>query len=237
MDLAECLQFLFQLSFCTVGKDYSSEGLTDTQLMFMQHLRELGLVYQRKRKSLRYYSTHLAMNFASGASSSHEMSISPHERFLIVETNYRVYAYTESPLQIALVALFCEMAYRLPGMAVGIITRESIGQALINGITSKQIVNFLRTRAHGKMSNDTPVVPPGITDQIRLWELERDRLRFTDGVLYNQFLSHSDFQTLRDYAADLGVLLWANSVKRYIVVSRAGHDEVKRFWKRQKQQQ
>jgi transcription initiation factor TFIIH subunit 4 len=237
MDLAECLQFLFQLSFCTVGKDYSSEGLTETQLKFMQHLRELGLVYQRKRKSQRYYSTRLAVNFASGTSSSPETSISPHERFLVVETNYRVYAYTDSPLQLALVALFCEMAYKLPGMAVGIITRESIGQALMNGITSKQIVSFLRTRAHSEMTKNTPIMPPGITDQIRLWELERDRLQFTDGVLYNQFLSHSDFQTLRDYAADLGVLLWANSVKRYIVVSRAGHDEVKRFWKRQKQLQ
>lgn len=28
----------------------------------------------------------------------------------------------------------------------------------------------------------TPVLPPTITDQIRLWELERDRLRFTEGA-------------------------------------------------------
>lgn len=27
----------------------------------------------------------------------------------------------------------------------------------------------------------TPVLPPTITDQIRLWELERDRLRFSEG--------------------------------------------------------
>ena len=29
--------------------------------------------------------------------------------------------------------------------------------------------------------------------------------------------------------------MWANSSKRVIVVSRSGHDDVKRFWKRQKQ--
>lgn len=46
----------------------------------------------------------------------------------------------------------------------------------------------------------SPVIPPTITDQVRLWELERDRLTFTDGVLYNQFLSQSDFEMLRDYA-------------------------------------
>ncbi len=27
----------------------------------------------------------------------------------------------------------------------------------------------------------TPILPPTITDQIRLWELEKDRLQFTEG--------------------------------------------------------
>ena len=45
-----------------------------------------------------------------------------------------------------------------------------------------------------------PVIPPTVSDQIRLWELERDRFKFSDGVLYNQFLSQMDFELLRDYA-------------------------------------
>ena len=45
-----------------------------------------------------------------------------------------------------------------------------------------------------------PVLPPTVSDQIQLWELERDRFKFTDGVLYNQFLSQSDFELLHDYA-------------------------------------
>ncbi|MEQ2223054.1 General transcription factor IIH subunit 4 [Ilyodon furcidens] len=49
----------------------------------------------------------------------------------------------------------------------------------------------------------TPVLPPTITDQIRLWELERDRLQFTEGVLYNQFLSQADFEVLRDRAQSI----------------------------------
>ena len=48
--------------------------------------------------------------------------------------------------------------------------------------------------------SQTPILPPTITDQIRLWELERDRFKFNDGVLYNQFLSQNDFELLRDYA-------------------------------------
>ena len=74
MDLVECLSFLFQISFATLGKvsalvmllyisqmvdtaskkfqfflqDYSTEGMSESQLKFLQHLREFGLVFQRK---------------------------------------------------------------------------------------------------------------------------------------------------------------------------------------------
>ena len=44
------------------------------------------------------------------------------------------------------------------------------------------------------------MLPPTIIDQVRLWELERDRFKFNDGVLYSQFLSQGDFVKLRDYA-------------------------------------
>lgn len=51
LDLVECLTFLFQLNFSTLGKDYSTEGMSEGLLTFLQHLREFGLVYQRKRKA------------------------------------------------------------------------------------------------------------------------------------------------------------------------------------------
>lgn len=50
LNLSECLSMLFQLSFSMLGRDYSTEGLTPNLLVFLQHLREFGLVYQRKRK-------------------------------------------------------------------------------------------------------------------------------------------------------------------------------------------
>ena len=39
--------------FCAVtlilsGQDYSTDGMNDSLLRFLQHLREFGLVYQRK---------------------------------------------------------------------------------------------------------------------------------------------------------------------------------------------
>ncbi|CAG5122400.1 unnamed protein product [Candidula unifasciata] len=232
LSLVECLTFLFQLNFSTLGKDYCTEEMSENQLRFLQHLREFGLVYQRKRKSHRYYPTRLVVNIASGLSKT---NIDTHRPgFIVVETNYRIYAYTDSPLQVALLALFSETLYRFPNMLVANLTRTSVRAALARGITAEQILHFLRSHAHPEMLKNNPVIPATISDQIKLWELERDRFKFSDGVMYNQFLSQSDFELLRNYAKDIGVLTWEMAEKRVIIVTKAGHDEVKKFWKRQR---
>lgn len=63
-----------------------------------------------------------------------------------------------------------------------------------------QIINYLTMHAHHEMLAHRPVLPPTIIDQIRLWEIERDRFQFTDGVLYSQFISQNEFEILRDFA-------------------------------------
>lgn len=90
--------------------------------------------------------------------------------------------------------------------------------ALRSGITAQQIVGFLRLHAHPRMvAAGPPVLPPTIVDQIQLWENERNRFTFTEGVLYSQFLSQADFEVLRDYAQDRGVLTWQNEKRRTMV--------------------
>lgn len=63
-----------------------------------------------QRKGGRFYPTRLALNIAAGRTSA--PGDIEHLGYIVVETNYRVYAYTDSNLQVALVALFCEMMYR-----------------------------------------------------------------------------------------------------------------------------
>lgn len=259
LPLVDCLAMLFQLSFSTLGRDYISEGLSENMLTFLQHLREFGLVYQRKRKEKRFYPTRLALNFTTKnaiipenitsdnsvnrtSSTAGEESINYEKGYIIVETNYRVYAYTDSKLQISLLALFTELLYRFPNVTVGVITRDSIRQALRGGITAKQIISYLEQHAHSKMIEaatataptvkNSSVLPPTVVDQIKLWENERNRFSFIDGVVYNQFLSEADFITLRDYASTIEVLLWQNERTRTMVVTKNGHDEVRKFWKR-----
>ncbi|XP_017781706.1 PREDICTED: general transcription factor IIH subunit 4 [Nicrophorus vespilloides] len=233
LDLAECLTFLFQLSFSTLGKDYSTEGMSNGLLVFLQHLREFGLVYQRKRKAGRFYPTRLALNITSSQSQALLEEDTP-KGYIVVETNYRVYAYTDSNLQVALLGLFTELLYRFPNVIVGILTRDSIRQALKGGITAEQIIGYLKQHVHPQMlrGEAKQPLPPTVVDQIKLWELERNRLTYSEGVLYGQFLSQNDFNVLREFAHTNGHLIWCNRDKRTMVVSKAGHDDVKKFWKR-----
>lgn len=244
LSLPECLSMLFQLSFSTLGRDYSSDGLSATMLTFLQHLREFGLVYQRKRKAGRFYPTRLALNIATKnaggvvTSATCDDQTNQDRGHIVIETNYRVYAYTESNLQVALLGLFSELLYRFPNLAVGVLTRDSIRSALRGGITADQIISYLEQHAHPAMATveqmveTRSVLPPTVLDQIKLWENERNRFTYTEGVVYNQFLSQADFITLRDYAQSINVLVWQNERTRTMVVTKGGHDDVKKFWKR-----
>ena len=66
---------------------------------------------------------------------------------------------------------------------------------------------------------------------MKLWEKERDRFTFTESVLYNQFLSQADYDTVKTYAEGLGVVVWCRDDKRSLVVTKDGHNDVKRFWR------
>jgi transcription initiation factor TFIIH subunit 4 len=231
VSLVECLSFLFQLSFSQLGKDYSTDGMSQGLLTFLQHLREFGLVYQRRRTSGRFYPTRLALNIASGDTKA-KLAAEPTEGFIVVETNYRVYAYTDSSLQLALIGLFSDMLYRFPNMTVALITRESARNAFRGGITANQIITFLNLHAHPKMRKDgLSQLPPTVSDQIRLWEHERDRFTFTDGVLYNQFLSQADYDLVKNYADQLSCVVWSSDERRTLVVSQDGHNSVRKFWR------
>ncbi|KAJ8716942.1 hypothetical protein PYW08_005341 [Mythimna loreyi] len=242
LSAAECLAFLYQLSFSTLGKDYSTEGMSNNMLVFLQHLREFGLVYQRKRKAGRFFPTRLALNISmvrAGSAPAPLCAPAQQRGYIMVETNYRVYAYTQTNLQVALLGLFTELMYRFPNLVVGVLTRESVRQALRGGITAEQIIHYLEQHAHPQMLKSetggirtSSMLPPTVVDQIKLWETERNRFTYTEGVVYNQFLSQADFVVLRDYAKQQGVLTWQNERSRTMVVTRHGHDDVKKFWKR-----
>lgn len=94
-----------------------------------------------------------------------------------------------------------------------------------------------------------PLLPVTVQDQIRLWELERNRLksqegnfsfetlwrsvrRFTAGYLYTAFASQADYEFVLNYAKELDVVIWENSAKRCFFGTLSGHQNIKGFIER-----
>ncbi|KAJ0422574.1 transcription factor Tfb2-domain-containing protein [Aspergillus carlsbadensis] len=257
MDSVEVLSFIFLLSSLELGRTYEKKHLTSNQLRTLTDLADFGIVYQDSPEATHFYPTRLATTLTSDSSAlsnpisgtlsgpSNGDTGQPGSGFIIIETNYRLYAYTSSPLQISLIALFTTLKYRFPNLITGKITRQSIRRAIEMGITADQIISYLATHAHPQMrkhnvsrstSNQAgippSVLPPTVVDQIRLWQLERDRVKATAGFLFKDFVSLAEYEAPCRYADEIGVLIWKSDRKRMFFVIR--HEQVAAFLRSRK---
>lgn len=140
--------------------------------------------------------------------------------YIILETNYRVYAYTQSPLLIAILNLFATLKTRFPNMVSAKLTKTSTQNAIKLGITADQIVSYLSTHAHPVMRRQTPILPPTVVDQIRLWQLEGERMKASKGFLIRDVGGVDEYNAAAEHAETLGVLLWRDDARRWFFVSR-----------------
>ncbi|OXV09031.1 hypothetical protein Egran_03207 [Elaphomyces granulatus] len=258
MDSVEVLSFIFLLSSLELGQSYEKRHLTSTQLRTLTDLTDFGIVYQPppSLEATRFYPTRLATTLTSDSSALSNIlssavsapsgpSNEAGSGFIIIETNYRLYAYTSSPLQISLIALFTTLKYRFPNLVTGKITRQSIRRAVEMGITADQIISYLSTHAHLQMRKHNAIkstnnaagvppsiLPPTVVDQIRLWQLERDRIKATPGFLFKDFVSLAEYEAPCRYAEEIGVLVWKSDRKRMFFVTR--HEQVVAFLKSKK---
>ncbi|RYO97140.1 hypothetical protein DL765_011309 [Monosporascus sp. GIB2] len=164
---------------------------------------------------------------------------------IILETNFRMYAYVQSPLQIAVLALFSDLKFRFRGLVSGHLTRASIRRAIEMGITSDQVVSYLAAHAHEQMrrvaqATRRPLLPPVVVDQIRLWQLDSERMAATPGWLLRNHDSYQEYLDMANFADDIGVVVWRNDRKRMFFVNRI--DQIKDYMKvrgkaREQQQQ
>ncbi|CAI5755802.1 unnamed protein product [Candida verbasci] len=281
MDPVDVLNFIFILGSLELGKSYSVSSLSETQRSMLADLRDYGLVYQRSDTSGRFYPTRLATTLTSDSAGLKTPSMAVEQALgeeaeetaqerniqesIIIETNFKVYAYTNSPLEIAILNLFVHLRTRFANMVCGQITRESIRNALYNGITADQIIKFLDSHAHPQMkllakerldkkiefdtSNNIntaggapqsknenvisqhklEIIPPNVLDQIKLWQLELDRIQTFEGYLFKDLANQQEYDILSNYASELGVLIWSDKVKKKFFVTKDGMSQVADF--------
>jgi transcription initiation factor TFIIH subunit 4 len=206
-------------------------------------LSDLGLIYTPPSSTSEFFPTRLATTLTSSASALRSISSGFSAAasasssggtpgFIVIETNYRLYAYTSSPLQIAVLALFTKLSTRYPNMVSGRVTRDSIRRAIEHGITSDQIISYLTTHAHPQMRKKLPVLPPTVVDQIRLWQIENERMKATPGFLFKDFASAAEYDGCVRYADEIGVLVWRSDAKRSFFVTK--HEQLRDYIKSRK---
>ncbi|CAL5412215.1 unnamed protein product [Camellia sinensis] len=291
LDSADLISFMLELSFHVTGEAYNMNTLTDSQRNVIKDLADLGLVkLQQGRKESWFIPTKLATNLSISLSdtSSRKLMMGRSlllslqfraysdqchaargslEGFVVVETNFRVYAYSTSKLHCEILRLFSRYArnlldkyfrlfydeassiwreycsgcigswveYQLPNLIVAAITKENLYNAFENGIMAEQIISFLQQNAHPRVAERVPSVPENVTDQIRLWESDMNRVEITPAHFYDEFPTREVFDAACDFAREYGGLLWEDSKTMRLVVKAEILMHMRDFLRREKQ--
>ncbi|KAJ4846570.1 RNA polymerase II transcription factor B 52 kDa subunit [Turnera subulata] len=231
IDPADLISFLLELSFHVTGEAYNMNTLSDIQGIMIKDLADLGLVkLQQGRKESWFIPTKLATNLSVSLSDSSFRK----QGFVVVETNFRMYAYSTSKVHCAILRFFAKVEYQLPNLIVGAITKESLYDAFKKGITADQIISFLQQNAHPRVAEKIPSVPENVTDQIRLWEADLNRVEMIPSHFYDEFPSRDVFEAACDYAREWSGLLWEDSKRMRLVVKAEIHMNMREFLRGQK---
>lgn len=234
----DMVEVLFRLRFAGVGRGYAMSSIDGGERELIHELHELGVVKVETVgggidgfRVTPIGGRMLGMAGREGkAGDGSGIARTAGEIEIFVETNFRVYAYTNSSFQTNLLGLFTHLRYRLPSMVVGHLTRDSVRRALMNGITGDQIIGYLNAHAHPRMKKG--VIPSNVSDEIRLWEAEQDRVQTRPGVLLSDFQSQANFHQVLEYSNDLGATLWSNVHRLQLVVEGLSYERVKAFVKK-----
>lgn len=174
---------------------------------------------------------------------------------IVVETNYRIYAYTKCPLEMAIISLFARIRGRFPNLIHGALTGPSVQAAYEQGITATQLVEYINSNFHhpnasanvssGDEKRNTNVfkssddnsgarnnrLPAVVEDQLHLWEHDLCRLKKRPSYLYQHFSDETMFLRVVDEANRLGAGVYVNRAKRLLIVDEGSHDAIKAFIK------
>lgn len=178
------------------GIEMKKTNLTPTQKALVQELGCMGLVFDLGNEKNKFYSSYLTqhLNYEKIFNKKDLMSYG----YIIIETTFYLYAYTESKLQIKLLKEICQISYKFRNMIRGFITKKKIIHLLENGINAKIIINFLKNYAHPKMRINKPILPINVTNQIKLWSKECGRLSLKRCFFVCGFSTKQEFELFKN---------------------------------------
>ncbi|EOB12466.1 General transcription factor IIH subunit 4 [Nosema bombycis CQ1] len=143
--------------------------------------------------------------------------------FIMIETNFKLYAYTNSDYEISIIKLFSEIQLELPNLVKAMITEESVNNAFEKGVTSSQIIHFLTSSFY---KGELPVT---ISNQIKIWEAKRNRIQTHFGYLYSNFLNLIDFQKVHKFCLEKNCIIDKDIEKRVLIIKPEFNEIVKKY--------
>ncbi|CBI25875.3 unnamed protein product, partial [Vitis vinifera] len=255
VDPADLISFLLELSFHVTGEAYNINTLTEFQRNTIKDLVDLGLVkLQQGRKESWFIPTKLATNLSMSLSDTSSRK----QGFVVVETNFRLYAYSSSKLHCEILRLFsryasmlfdcllciCYSSQKGTLLDVSLIMYEclrtfSLGKIIFWFFSS---VSTVATPCHGYLviftisclAEKIPCLQFTNMSQIRLWETDLNRVETMPSHLYDEFPSRDVFEAACDFAREYGGLLWEDSKKMRLVVKAEIHLHMREYLRRPK---
>ena len=246
-DTASLLNLLFSLAYCLPGQAYKSKKLNSTQKKCLRQLYSIGFIveYQAETPDGVFLPSHFIINmpFQINLSSklSHmmqcdegcrrskeekeasvEQTVDVDYLRIVVETNFKVYAYTPSVLEEALLKQFVVQRDRLPNLLVGHIEQDQMLQAFRKGITPDQIIRFLEDHAHPKAGKE---LPRNVEDQIHLWYREQELVVAEEVDVYTDFDDVEEYNAWVRFADEQEILkdVYQNKNNERTVIVEEGH--------------
>ncbi|CAG9463843.1 unnamed protein product [Pedinophyceae sp. YPF-701] len=216
---------LLQLSFRSVGLPYRVPARGSPERRILSHLATLGLAMpflappapdgdhamdggDDGDASLWFCPTPLAAVLCSSPGGAAGVDGGAHDGFIIVETNFKVYAYTSSDVHAAVLQQVITPDCRLPNLLVGAITHQSIQGALNAGMSAEAIIRYLEEHAHPKARRREHPVPMAVQRQIQLWQTDMHRVQHHQAVVLSHFGSPDFFRAAWKFARERGMLLY-----------------------------
>ena len=149
---------------------------------------------------------------------------------LVLESNFHLYCYSHSPVDVATVTLFAKLIVTLPNVFVAHMDYGSVLAALKRGARASDIIGYLRDKMSARMAQVPPSVVATVLEQVLLWEAERSRVHFTAGVLYDGF-ERDEFELVANFTEQHECLIWKNASQHLLFVREDSHEQVKAFIK------
>lgn len=209
------VSLFLMLAYCKSGHGYELASLNETQRGCITQLKSLGfiaLVTQRE-----FFPSDFIIDMPFGAvfrkSRQAGLAKSKEENRLkiVVETNFKVYAYTESELDKLLLRQFVYEEDSMPNMTIGKIKRDIVCVAFNKGIRPKQIIKYLEDHLHEKTH---PQIPINVEEQIGLWYKELNPVDMENVTVYSDFESNVEFNIWKAFAEENDVLVDSERVDR-----------------------